>query len=199
MSTGPLCEPFQKDETTTTIVYFCTRSKPDAYSHLAGFGIAVDAKAWNEIPKDIVKKQAPSIEEFCFIRLLRRIVERVKRANSDESLTVMFDCDRASTSARFQRFIALRDSYPEAAQYLSAFTIGEPKRFMGLQAADFLAWETRKELLRKMGGFESRPEFEHMMLALPGFFPDYESEFWTREKLREHIYPRLAKAESETV
>jgi hypothetical protein len=31
MSTGPLCEPFQKDETTTTIVYFCTRSKPDAY------------------------------------------------------------------------------------------------------------------------------------------------------------------------
>ena len=140
-------------------------------NHLAGFGVSVDAEVWKRMPRDVVRAEGDA-QQFCFTRMLKMVVERVKRSAPDEKISISFDCDKNFTPARFQRYIRLRENLSDPAKYLAGFNICEPKVFTPLQAADLLAWETRKDLLRQISGHESRPEFKHMMLILPGFFPD---------------------------
>jgi len=161
-------------------------------NHLIGFGISVDTEAWQRVPKEIVKKEG-NAQEFCFMRILRMVVERVKRSSPDERVAISFDCDRDYTPTRFQRYLRVRENIQDAERYLAAFTIAEPKIFVPLQAADLLAWETRKDLLRQIAGHDSRPEFQHMMKVLPGFFPDYTGELWTEEALDKEFGPLTPK------
>jgi hypothetical protein len=157
-------------------------------SQLAGFGVALDAEAWRRLPKEFIKANGTA-QEFCFIRILRMVVERMKRSCPDERISILFDCDRTFAPSRFQRYIQVREKVADAARFLNAFTVGEPKVFQPLQAADLLAWETRKDLLRQIEGLDSRPEFQHMMKNLPGFFPDYTAELWTAELLEREFGP----------
>jgi hypothetical protein len=157
-------------------------------NQLIGFGISVDAEAWQRMPKETIKAQG-TVQEFCFIRILRTLVERIKRSAPEEHVSITFDCDRAYTPARFQRYIAVRDKFPDAERYLAAFNIAEPKVYVPLQAADLLAWETRKDLLRQIEGHQPRPEFDYMMKIMPGFFPDYSAELWTEKALEEEFGP----------
>jgi hypothetical protein len=155
-------------------------------SHLIGFGVAVDADAWRELPKSVTQLEGTA-QEFCFMRLIKMMVNRVKISVPHERIAVMFDCDEGFTPARFQRFLGLRRRHPVDGQYLISFGVGEPKAYLALQAADFLAWETRTHLMRQIKGLQSRPEFQHMMTVLPGFFPDYTSEYWGREDIEKSI------------
>lgn len=155
-------------------------------SQLVGFGVAIDADAWRELPKDLTRIEG-NAQEFCFMRLIRMAVTRILRSCPQEHLSIAFDCDRAATAARFKRYLGIRDKYPDEARILSSFAIAEPQNYYPLQAADLLAWETRTQLLRQIKGLPSRPEFEHMMEGMPGVFPDYTSELWTREAIESHL------------
>jgi hypothetical protein len=157
-------------------------------SYLIGFGVAVDADAWRGLPPELTKREGTA-QEFCFMRLIHMIVKKMKSAAPEEKISIMFDCDQEFTSARFQRYLGLRQRDTDAARYLTAFSIGEPVAWLPLQAADFLAWETRAYLLRQMKGLPDRPEFQHMMRVLPGFIPQYEGEFWTKERIETDILP----------
>lgn len=157
-------------------------------SRVVGFGVAVDAEAWRELPKDLTRIEGTA-QEFCFMRLIRMIVNRVRISAPSEHLSVMFDCDEGFTPARFKRYLEIRKREPEDGKYLISFGVGEPKAYLALQAADFLAWETRTHLMRQIKGLDSKPEFQHMMMALPGFFPDYTGEYWGREEIEKVLKP----------
>lgn len=157
-------------------------------SRLVGFGVAVDADVWRDLPPELTKIEGTA-QEFCFTRLIKLIVERLKNSLADESISIMFDCDEGFTPPRFKRYLRIRDRYPSDKRFLNSFGVGEPSVYLPLQAADFLAWESRTHLLREMGGFEARPEFQHIMKVLPGFFPDYTSEYWDREEIDRLIKP----------
>jgi hypothetical protein len=116
-------------------------------SQLIGFGAAVDIEAWRKVPPEVTRIQGDA-QQFCFLRIMRMIVERMKVACPNDFVAVHFDCDKAFSPSRFQRFIGVRDRDPEARRYLQTFTIAEPRIYLPLQAADLLAWETRKELLQ---------------------------------------------------
>jgi hypothetical protein len=145
------------------------------------------------MPKSVTDTNGDA-QQFCFLRILKSVVERIKRSAPDEYISITFDCDKAFTPSRFQRYINLREQLPEARRYFSAFTIAEPIIYTPLQAADLLAWETRKDLLRQIEGYQSRPEFKHMLSILPGFFPDYTAELWTEQKLENEFGPLLPAA-----
>ena len=155
-------------------------------SQLIGFGVAVDTSAWRRVPKEVTKIEGDA-QEFCFLRIMSRIVDRMKLARPDDYVAVHFDCDKTFTPSRFQRFIRARDHDPAADHYLRSFTIAEPKVWFPLQAADLLAWESRKELLRRLGGYESRIEFKEMFEVMSGYFPDYTGEFWDEKEIEEQI------------
>ncbi|HLX86540.1 MAG TPA: DUF3800 domain-containing protein [Terriglobales bacterium] len=154
---------------------------------IIGFGVAVDAVAWRKLPKELTKIEGTA-QEFCFMRIIRAIVERLKMSRPDDWVSLYYDCDEEFTPARFKRFIGLRKRRPEVGKYFRAFSIADPKSFLPLQAADLLAWQTRKELMRKLGGHESRPEYKFLFEATTPFdFHDYASEFWTEPELEEKI------------
>jgi hypothetical protein len=155
-------------------------------THLTGLGVAVDADAWRKIPKELTEREGTA-QEFCFMRLMGMVVRRMKISCPRDYVAVYFDCDQAFTSARFKRFIGVREHSLDAGNYLQSFTIAEPRTHLPLQAADLLAWETRKELMRKLGGFESRPEFNFLFETFLNIHPDYESELWTESEIEEKI------------
>jgi hypothetical protein len=155
-------------------------------SRIIGFGVAVDAVAWRELPKPLTKREGTA-QEFCFMRLISMIVKRIRQSIPHEHIAIMFDCDEQFTPARFRRYLAIRKKYPEDAKMLISFGVGEPRNYLALQAADFLAWETRTDLMRRMKGLDPKPEFQHMMRVLPGFFPDYTGEYWTREAIESEL------------
>lgn len=157
-------------------------------SRIVGFGVAVDAEAWRELPKELTKVEGTA-QEFCFMRLIKMILDRIRKSAPNEKLSIMFDCDEGFTPARFKRYLAIRKRRQDDAKYLISFGVGEPQAYFPLQAADFLAWESRTQLLRQIKGLDSRPEFQHMMMVLPGFFPDYTGEFWDREQIEKVIMP----------
>jgi hypothetical protein len=117
------------------------------------------------------------------------VVERIKKSAPDERVSITFDCDEEFTPARFKRYISARKEAEDIRRCLAAFRIAEPKVFVPLQAADLLAWETRKDLLRQIEGNNVRPEFAHMMSILPGFFPDYTEELWDEPRLNQEFGP----------
>lgn len=161
-------------------------------SQLVGFGVALDADAWRAIPKAITQAEG-NVQQFCFMRIMRLIADRMKIARPDDWISLYYDCDEGFTPSRFQKFIGLRKREPDVDHYFRSFSIAEPKSFLPLQAADLLAWEARRELLRKIGGYESRPEFNFIFEALPGEVPDYVSEFWTAEEIEEKVVKVFSK------
>jgi len=166
------------DKKRSVLEDFCQAIK---MSKIAGFAVALDLEAWRQLPPEFVKQRGTA-QEFCFSRLLYLLIERLKKSAPDERISILFDCDKQFAPVRFQRYITARENIEDAARYLCGFTIGEPRVFLPLQAADLLAWSVRKDIIRRLGGnYESRPEFKALLQVIPGFFPDYHMEFWNED------------------
>ncbi len=162
-----------------------------------GFGIGVDMNAWRNIPRSIQRMEGDA-QSFCFSRMIRLVVDRMMVAAPRDSVSLIFDCDQNFSSARFSRFVTIRRSFVPATKHLDAFTIAEPKRYLVLQAADLLAWETRKAMERNTKGLPSRPEFDHFFTEVAGIFPEYIGEEWSAEKLQmDFVNPLMATGDYE--
>jgi hypothetical protein len=151
-------------------------------SHLIGFGVVLDADAWRDVPREV---REVSAQEFCFIRIIKAVIARMKIARPRDFVAVHFDCDKTFAPARFQRFLWARDKEPEGRYYLQTFCISEPRQFLPLQAADLLAWETRKHLIRTIAGHDARPEFKLLLQTPVLSGTEYESEVWDKAKIDE--------------
>lgn len=159
-----------------------------------GFGIGLDLNAWRKVPKSIIQSEGDA-QLFCLSRMIRLVVDRVRVAAPRDTVALIFDCDLNFASSRFNRFISVRRRFLEAAKHLEAFTIAEPRRYLQLQAADLLAWETRKAMERNLKKRPARPEFDHLFAAVEaaGIFPEYVGEEWDGERLhREFVEPMMA-------
>jgi hypothetical protein len=162
-----------------------------------GFGIGLDAEAWRKIPRSIRKKQGDA-QMFCFTRMMKLVTDRMTIAAPRDSVALVFDCDMTFAAQRFQRFIHIRKEVPSAALHLEAFTIAEPKRYLQLQAADMLAWQTRKAMERNFKGLPARPDFDHFFEEIAGIIPEYVGEEWTAQKLEEDLVkPLMASGDYE--
>jgi hypothetical protein len=148
---------------------------------LIGFGIGVDARAWRELRK--LRSDLPDVQAFCFARIMRLVIETVKRAAVRDFVAVHFDPDPEFGAARLRLFDALWRRDPEARYYLASLTFADTIIFSPLQAADLLAWETRKELVQKAGGFESTPRYKDLFRALEGIELQYHSELWDKAEI----------------
>jgi len=120
---------------------------------------------------------------MCFFRTMKMVVERMKRTKEQESLSVIFDLDTQLSGGRIKHFIEIKSRDSEAARYLSAITFADSKVFIPLQAADLLAWETRKSLMQKTQGYADTPRWKELFTALPDIDLDYASELWDEEAI----------------
>jgi Protein of unknown function (DUF3800) len=155
-------------------------------SNLVGFGIGVDADAWRTLPEELIKEHGNSMQ-FCFFRLARKLVDRLIVAAPKDLFTLIFDYDQEYASRRLSVFSWLQAHNSIAQEYFASLAFANSRYFVGLQAADLLAWQTRKELIQKSGGFNSTSQFKELFAMTPGYVPDYVGEEWTKEEIEDKI------------
>lgn len=165
-------------------------------NELIGFGVGVDAEAWRLLP-DALTKSSGNAQEFCFLRIIRLIIERLKRVSPNEKLALIFDCDQEFAARRFKQFSKLRER-PEIREHLASIAFCDPRLYIPLQAADFLAWETRKELIQKALGFDSTERFKELFVNVPGLRLEYAGEQWNETALKERVLQPWEAAQTES-
>ncbi len=150
-------------------------------TQLIGFGVGVDGSAWRELRK--LNEKVPNVQTFCFSRIMRMLIDRLKAAAPRDFLSLYFDTDPEFGAARLKLFDHLRGKDPDARRYLLSLTFADTSLFTGLQAADMLAWETRKELVQKAGGFTSTSRYQDLFTAMSGFQMQYHNELWNKNEI----------------
>lgn len=140
---------------------------------MLGAGVAVEMAAWNKRKKMHPEFSWGTVQRFCLERIMSRIVERLHDAGADESLALVFGTDLEFGVNRFGLFCDLMGGDPRAAKRLTSITFGHPQHYPGLQAADLLAWETRKELMQKRDGYTSTRRWQAMFAKMPDYHLEY--------------------------
>jgi len=165
---------------------------------LIGVGVGVDANTWRTLPKELTREHGNAME-FCLQRVSRLIVDRLSKAAPRDLLSLIFDCDIEFASRRFNIFSWVREHNAVAAQYFASIAFANPLYYVGLQAADFVAWLTRKQLIQQTGGFESTQQFKELFELAPGYVPDYLSELWTAQALEDGVFKPWKEAGRDTL
>jgi Protein of unknown function (DUF3800) len=146
-----------------------------------GFGVGVEMSGWREIRSR--HPELPDVQTFCFARTARMVIDRLKVSAPREFLNMHFDADPEFGPARIRLHSALWERDETVRPYLSALTFADVYTFLPLQAADLLAWETRKDLVQKSGGHNSTSRWEELFTALENVHLDYQSELWSHAEL----------------
>jgi Protein of unknown function (DUF3800) len=138
-----------------------------------GLGVAVEVEAWRKQKKKHPQLSWGTVQQFCLERLLRRTVDQLHAAGIDDTVALVFDTDPEFGPNRFNLFCALMGHDERAARRLSSITFGHPVYYPGLQCADLLVWETRKELMQKHNGYQSTKRWQAMFTQMPDYHLDY--------------------------
>jgi hypothetical protein len=119
-----------------------------------------------------------TIQEFCLGRIMRRIVDRLDATQLDGKVALVFDRDPEFSAKRIRLFNHYLQGSEQARRYLVSIMFADPNIYPGLQCADLLAWETRKDLVQKAGGFSPTKRWRAMFTQMPDYTLDYMGEFW---------------------
>ena len=163
---------------------------------LIGFGIGVDANEWRALPKS-QRKVFGNAQEFCCSRIFRRIVDRLTESGfPDELLSITFDRDWEFARQRLNVVEHVARFAPPIRKNLAQLSFANSAVFYPLQAADLLAWETRRELVNRLESKPSTSRWGDLMTALPYGELDYAAgEYWDKEKIEKEL-PKV-EAENE--
>lgn len=160
---------------------------------LIGFGVGVDVSGWKEIPKTLRKKYANGkVQDFCFARLMGAVVQTVTDLKANDLVHIVFDTDRDFAKARFELFSRIRAFDKNMRESIPMITFADPKIVRPLQAADLLAWETRKEMIQKSQGYKSTPRYQALIDGLSQFALDYTRELFGPKELKS-LFERLER------
>jgi hypothetical protein len=153
---------------------------------LIGLGAAVDTACWRALPRERRKAFGDS-QEFCFQRVVRRIIDRMDLAQEREDIALVFDRDLAYAKPRITLFEHILKGDRRASAQIASISFSDARRYLPLQAADLLAWETRVELMQRAKKEPSKNRFSELIAALPHGELDYEGEYWDQEMVNTHF------------
>lgn len=166
-------------------------------SKMSGVGVAVETAAWRKQKKQHPHLSWGTVQQFCLERLLGRVVRQLQDAGMEDSLNLVFDTDPEFGTNRFGLFCALMGHDEKARRRLSSITFGHPFYYPGLQAADLLVWETRKELMQKREGHQSTKRWQVMFTEMPTYHLEYTvGERWDDDTFEDAMPEILAKFSS---
>jgi hypothetical protein len=163
-------------------------------SNLVGFGVGVDMDAWRLLPKETTKRLGVA-QVFCCSRVLRRVLDHLQMAAfANESIGITFDQDFEFARQRLSLFENIWKQQPIVRERVAQLSFAASRHFYPLQAADLLAWETRRQLANRAHEKPPTARWPELMAALPSGELGYAAgEFWTREWFDEEL-PKLFSA-----
>jgi len=152
-------------------------------SVVAGFGVVVDAKYYRSLGKGI-REQLGDPFMFCFQRILRRVVKKLRDVGYPYPISAVFDdCEQYSVRC-YRMWSRLRKWAPDIRQQIPSISFADDSVLYPLQTADILAWQTNKYLRQKAGNFQPTEHMKRLMMSTtPGYALDYISEMWNQDGL----------------
>ena len=126
-----------------------------AKHRIDGISQGIDLLAFNEIITGALLKKIESHCILCFQMMMAKFNRLAGEANmkQDEKIAFIFD-QQQQFSGRALQIHAKLKADPRFGTYLGSIGFESKQQFLPLQAADFLAYETYRELSRKL----DRPE-----------------------------------------
>ena len=155
-------------------------------SRLVGFGCAVDAEAWLRLSQQR-RKTFGNAQEFCFQRIIRRIADRLDLVHEHEFVSLVFDQDLEYAPPRLKLYSHIKNGNPRVAARFTAISFADMRHFEPLQAADLLAWQTRRQLINKANKQPPTAAFRELLTEMPLIDLDYEGEFWSQEHIDKYF------------
>jgi hypothetical protein len=157
---------------------------------LIGFGVGVDAQAWRKLSRDR-RAAFGDAQQFCFTRIMRRVVDRLELAQEPEPIQVFFDRDMEYARPRLRFFDHILKFDRRAAERVAALSFADSQWYSPLQAADMLAWETRKHLIARADKTPSSQRFGELLTALPWVDLEYAAgEYWDQDEI-DREFPKI--------
>jgi hypothetical protein len=156
-------------------------------NRLIGFGVAVESAYWNSLPRAFQKRNG-NAQEFCFERILRRIRGRLTLADSRDYVSIIFDHDMEFSKPRLTKFdnVMKRDDW--ARERYSSITFANSRVHIPLQAADLLAWTTRRSLQDRASDVTAPHAFMKLVdHAEKGRLEFACGEYWDKEEFEKRV------------
>jgi hypothetical protein len=165
-------------------------------AQLIGFGVGVDVKVWKVLPKER-RKRFGTAQEFAMQRILRMTIEKLMAVGIKDHVNVVFDQDEEFCSPRLMRYFAAREADRLFKEMVPIISFADARVCYPLQAADLLAWFSRRRLSERENPetTEKTPDSRYLRLVTPpdGEVLHYEWEFWGEKNTEK----ALTKVEAE--
>jgi len=152
---------------------------------ISGIGAGINAKAFRQIFKEEKKKPAPHV--FLFERVLKLVRDRLEKWEWKEPVVMVFDDNEQYAMRCYSAFCDVRRFNPNLKKIMAAIGFGNDEVFAPLQAADFLACATSREMRYGRRAWSKKySRFRPLLLSEdPAFGKLYDSEDWKAKVIRE--------------
>jgi len=144
---------------------------------LIGLGVAVDADVWRNLP-EARRKKFGNAQEFCFQRIVRRTIDRLEQVESRDDIAITFDQDFTLSGRRLNLFQRIYKGDPRVRSRVAQVSFANSRAYRQLQAADVLAWHTRRQLYAQEKHEPELASWKALFTEMPFVSLDYEGEFW---------------------
>jgi hypothetical protein len=128
---------------------------------------SISWETYNAVIADTVVEQVfPNPYFFCFNGLISLAVEHVRRFTAEgipSTIEFVFDQQTAQEAEAYKQYEGTYSQFPELAEFMAGCDFRDDKKTPGLQAADLVAWQIRRDIVRppEDNGM-MRPEFEEL-------------------------------------
>lgn len=157
-------------------------------TRMFGVGVAVEMAAWQRVKAQFPMPGWRSVHLFCVERIMQRVITQLHAVGVDDTLNLIFDTDPEFGRDRFNLFCAMMANDKRASRRLASISFAHPEYYPGLQAADLLAWETRKNLMQEREGYPSTKRWRAMVTHMPNYHLEYTvGEVWAQVDFDGHI------------
>jgi hypothetical protein len=102
-----------------------------------GFVVAIRQETWGRFPQGM-RRAIGSAETFCFLRLLRRVIDRLEEADDTSAISIMLRRDVDIPERRASAVASLFEMDSRAADRIALIGLVDPRRDCQFAATDLL-------------------------------------------------------------
>jgi len=118
-------------------------------SYLACVGCAIDAAHFKAMPDSQFKRDMQDPLFMGLYILLMNSIDKVDVISKTSTISVVIDEDEEYAVGCYELLSSVKRRYPRVKQRISAVTFGSDREYPALQAADMIAFESRRLLVDK--------------------------------------------------
>ena len=137
-------------------------------SHAACVGSVVDADYFEHLPSSPFKQQMQNPLYMSFHHSVMTSLDKIDRLSDEHHLSVVLDDDEEYAMKCYQVLNGLRRTFERVRRRIDSICFGNDKAYPALQAADMIAYESRKLMIERKTDKDSEPSKLYAALTRKG-------------------------------